>query len=48
MNSNLVQIESATENAFIEGELKIIHSHGTLLPSKLLVFVKERNSTKSH
>lgn len=29
MNSNLVEIESATENAFIEGELKIIHGHGT-------------------
>ncbi|XP_048780982.2 echinoidin-like [Ostrea edulis] len=27
MNSNLVEIESATENAFIEGELKIIHGH---------------------
>ncbi|XP_062613132.1 echinoidin-like [Saccostrea cucullata] len=27
MNSNLVEIGSATENAFLEGELKIIHGH---------------------
>ncbi|XP_048780983.1 perlucin-like [Ostrea edulis] len=29
MNSNLVEIGSATENAFVEGELKIIHSHAS-------------------
>lgn len=28
MNSNLVEIGSESENAFVEGELKIIHGHG--------------------
>nr|XP_034324874.1 perlucin-like protein isoform X2 [Crassostrea gigas] len=27
MNSHLVEIETQTENAFVEGELKIIHNH---------------------
>ncbi|XP_078331103.1 echinoidin-like [Crassostrea virginica] len=29
MNSNLVEIGSESENAFVEGELKIIHNHNS-------------------
>ena len=36
MNSNLVEIGSESENAFVEGELKIIHNH-SLYPTSLVV-----------
>ena len=36
MNSTLVEIGSESENAFVEGELKIIHNH-SLYPTSLAV-----------
>lgn len=43
MNSNLVEIGSESENAFVEGELKIIHNH-SLYPTSLVVRVSLESS----